>query len=381
VNDGVAIEKRDVVPPHASDGMPEISTPLTDQAETAPLPEQADALPVQQPDVRPVAAAMAGDGAAGKAIAARRGGRWFSLFCAVIAVAAATVALAAPWLRPRLDTDARRWLGAGNIVSRLVTPEPAAAPAPAAAVAEAALRAQLASYDQRIRAMSDSLAAMRDELTHAVASLRASAVGNAALPAAIDGLNQRADRLQSAGAVLEARARAGSVLALAVGLRRDVDAGVSIERDCAALEATGPYPGPVDHALQELTQLSAGIPTMRDLAEAFEPVQARLAVRTASSSFSRGWARLKSWFGPSPQAADDVLLEHVRALAADGRFSETANVLEASEWAAVSADWVAMVRARATAVVATQVILTYALDATEAAYATDDGATGQKPQQ
>jgi hypothetical protein len=182
-------------------------------------------------------------GAAGKLPGTGHAGRWFPALCALIAITAAFVALAAPWVQPRLDTAARHWFGAGNIVSRLVAPEPTVAPAPSmvpqplqalasadfAQRVEAILQSHQAIYEQRVRAMSESLDAMRDQLARAAVSESA----------AIDGLNRRADRLQSAAAAVEARARASNVLALAVGLRRDIDAGVAIVRDSSALQSIG----------------------------------------------------------------------------------------------------------------------------------------------
>jgi len=461
VIDGVAMQPGDAELPYRSEGDPGAIMLQPDQAETATNAAPTDAVPMAVANAQQGADAVArqsanaaaqrdanagapeGANAAVNAGAARRatgrGGRWFAALCALIAVAAAGVALAAPWLRPRLDTEARRWLGADNMVSRLVTSEPAATPATMAApqsaratamvsgqppaapatvarepavrpvpaaepqpsappepmvvrqpvaaaptavppappgmtladvtqLVETTLQVHRASDDQRVQAISASLDAARDELARESRSWSAT----------IDALSQRSDRLQSASAVAAARVRAGAVLALAIGLRRDVDAGVPIDRDCAALRAIDAFPAPVDAALQQLTGQAAGIPTMRDLAETFETVQARLAVRTGSSLFGRGWMRVKTVFGLNSQAAEDVLPDHLQALVAEGRFSEAANVLETSQWAPLGADWVAMVRARAAGVVATQVILTYALHATEAAYAANEQATAPK---
>ena len=226
--------------------------------------------------------------------------------------------------------------------------------------------------------MAGSLDAMHAELAQAVAALRASTTDNAALSGAIDGLIQRADRLQATGAVLAARTRATSVLTLAVGLRRNVDAGAPIGAEIAALKATGVFPGPVDHALAALTPLGAGVPTMRGLGEGFDVLQAKLTLRADGGS-AGGLARLESLFGLGAQSPDGDLLERLRALANDGRFAEAAKVLEASDAAYLGADWIAMVRARATAVIATQVILTHALRAVDVAYAMNDETAAQKP--
>ena len=353
-------------------------TPQHDHASIEPDTEQTDTVPAGNPSVSHRVDA----GAAGKLPGTGHAGRWFPALCALIAITAALVALAAPWVQPRLDTAARHWFGAGNIVSRLVAPEPTVAPAPSmvpqplqalasadfAQRVEATLQSHQAIYEQRARAVSKSLDAMRDQLARAAVSESA----------AIDGLNRRADRLQFAAAAVEARARASNVLALAVGLRRDIDAGVAIVRDSSALQSIGGFPPPVEAALRQLGHFTAGVPTMRDLAEAFSAVRARLAAHTSSWSFSRGWTRVQAAFGVNSQSADDVRQEHLQALVAEGRYSEAANVLETSEWAPLGAEWIAMVRARAAGVTAAQVIFTYALQITETAYSATSAASFQK---
>jgi hypothetical protein len=383
MNDGVALPQRGVGVGLASAGKPQTGAsrpdPVRPNRDQVPqLAKQSDPVPRRQPKARQVV-----DGAPNTAIVARPRGQWVSAFCAVVAIVAACISLAAPWLRPQVDTRAQQLLGQNNVVSRLVIGVPPITPAQvhaeAVAVAEDTLRANLAVYDQRIQAMSEAMQATRKDLTDAVVALRASTAGNAALSAAVDGLNQRADRLQSAGTALEARARAANVLALAVGLRRNIDAGVPIDLECAALKATGVFPDPVDHALQDLTRLAPGIPTMRDLGDGFDQVDAQLTARIESSLISRSWLRVQSLLGVSSQPSDEALLARLRALVADGRFSAAANALDASDAASVGARWVAQVRARTTAVIATQVVLAHALQATEAAYAANDDAPARKP--
>ena len=169
------------------------------------------------------------------------------------------------------------------------------------------------------------------------------------------------------------------MLSLAVGLRRNVDAGLPIGAETAALKATGAFPAAVDHALADLTRLAAGVPTMRDLGEGFDAVQAKLALRAAGTPTGRSLARLESLFGLGAQSPDEDLLDRLSALATDGRFAEAAKVLEASDAAYLGANWIAMVRARATAVIATQLVLAQALQAVDAAYAMNDNPTAQKP--
>ncbi len=332
------------------------------------------------------------------------------MLCAAIAVAGACTALAAPWLGPRIGARAAHWLGQGNAISAVVTPQPAAAPpapvapvpattdaapspaasveavaAEAARIGQDAMRASLAAVDARIAAAADSIKELRDDAGRleagrqtALASMVAEATKAgqeslradvAASTAGIAGLDARIAQLQAAATALDARIRAANVLALANGLRRNVDAGVPIDHICAALAAAGPFPAPIDDALKTVSRYAAGVPTMRDLADSFEPVNARMAERFGTPWVLRSWARVKTLFGVPTPAGNDAVLDHVRSLVAVGRFSEAAKVLDASDLAPFAADWGTMVRARAAAVGATQIIVEYALTVTEAAYA------------
>jgi hypothetical protein len=333
------------------------------------------------------------------------------VLCAAIAVAGACTALAAPWLGPRIGARATHWLGEGNAISAVLSPRPAVtppAPAPvstdaaqppavsvetvaaeAARIGQDAMRASLASFDARI---ADSIKELRDEAARleagrqtALASMVADATKAgqdalradvAASTAGIAGLDARIAQLQTTATALDARIRSANVLALANGLRRNVDAGVPIDHICAALAATGPFPAPIDDALKTVSHYAAGVPTMRDLSDSFEPVNARMAERFGTPWVLRSWARVKTLFGAPAPTGNDAVLDHVRALVAVGRFSEAAKVLDASDLAPLAADWGTMVRARAAAVGATQVIIEYALTVTEAAYANDAGTGG-----
>jgi len=78
---------------------------------------------------------------------------------------------------------------------------------------------------------------------------------------------------------------------------------------------------------------------------------------------------MSTMFAGGAQVGTTGNLEHLRALAMDGRFTEAAEELAASSDADLGAAWVARVRTRATAVVATQALLTYSLAAYENAFA------------
>jgi|GEM_PF-3914777 len=327
----------------------------------------------------------------------------------MIAVVGACTALAAPWLGPRIGARATHWLGEGNAISAVVSPRPApaaatvapaptdAAPPPAASMetiaAEAArlgqdgLRASLAAYDARLAAATDSVKELRDEAVRleesrqkTLASLVAEATktGQEALradvattTATLAALDQRIARMETAGAALEARIRSANILGLANGLRRNVDAGVPIDHLCAALAAAGPFPAPVDEALKTVSRFASGVPTMRDLSDSFDAVNARMAERFEPPWVIRGWSRVKVMLGMPAPTGNEAVLDHVRTLVAVGRFSEAAKAIDASDLSPFGADWGTMVRARAAAVGATQIIIEYALTATEAAYAAD----------
>jgi hypothetical protein len=300
----------------------------------------------------PVGAIAAESATAPNADRRRRGG-WFPALAAVVAVLGAAVALAAPSLRPALDAQATKWLGPGNPVSELVAPAPVVTAPPEPVVTQAMLSSSLVDYDARIKAL------------HAAVDRTAS------LSATVTELSQRAERLRSANAVLEARARAGGVLALAVSLRRGIDAGVPIGQECAALRAAGPFPAAVDQALAQVTAIADRVPTMRDLADGFDVVQSRAATGSEGSV----WTGLRNAMGFGEPSADEIVLQRLRALAMAGRFSEAATALETSPMAGLGTEWVAMVRARTTAVVGTQVILNYALQGTATAFSAASGAT------
>jgi hypothetical protein len=230
------------------------------------------------------------------------------------------------------------------------------------------VNAHLADYDARI----DRLAADQQATTARIlADLKASHASNEAVARSVDDLARDTKDLGAATASLDRRVRATGLLTLALRLRRDVDAGLPIGRDVSALVANGPYPQPIDRALQALRTVSDGTPTMRDLADEFDSVLARIASRTnnGSSWASRGWTSVAALFGRGAPAGDDSQIQRLRLLAADGRFSEAADELAASRHADLAADWVARVRARATAVVAAQALLTYSLAAYENAAA------------
>ena len=132
--------------------------------------------------------------------------------------------------------------------------------------------------------------------------------------------------------MLEARARTAGVLALAVSLRRGIDAGVPIGQECAALRATGPFPAPVDQALTQLTAIADGIPTMRDLADAFDLVESRVATLAEGSSLGPAWMRVRSALALGEPSGDEIVLQRLRMLAAGGQFSEAATVLKTRRW-------------------------------------------------
>jgi hypothetical protein len=364
--------------PRSGDG-PAVVVPIS-QTISAAATVAADATA----SVAPPASEVAGQPKEPAASERRRGGRWLVIFCALVALIAAAISLAAPTLRPVIADAANAWVGEGNAVSRLLAPSPAIEAGWRLAREQAmqALNAHLAEYDARIGRLVAAQQATNADVTRAVAALKADHAAGETLARAVDKLSEQTRDLRSVTLALDGRVRATGLLTLALRLRRDVDAGLPINREVAALASVGPFPAGIDRALQQLRRVSAGAPTMRDLADEFDVVVARLAARSdaAASWTSRGWTRVTTLFGGAAPAGNAKLVEHLRALARDGRFSEAADEIDASNDADIGADWVARVRARATAVVATQALLSYSLAAYENAFAAPDDAGGKPTQ-
>ena len=310
----------------------------------------------------------------------RRGGRWFSAFCALLALIAAGVALAAPTLRPEIAAAANTWFGKGNLVSRLIAP-PAEFDAgwrQAREEAMVAMNAHLSDFNGRFDRLDAAQQATAEDVARAVADMKANRAASDTLVRAVDDLSRQTAELHSTAAAIDGRVRATGLLTLSLRLRRDVDAGLPIGRDVSALAAAGPYPAAIERALQQLRRVNDSAPTMRDLADEFDRVMAQFATRygAGQSWASLGWSRVATMFGGGAQTRDTGIIEHLRALAMDGRFTEAADEIAASSDADLGAAWVARVRIRATAVVATQALLTYSLAAYENAFAASGSDAG-----
>jgi len=150
-----------------------------------------------------------------------------------------------------------------------------------------AVNAQLGDFNARIDRLVAAQQATTADLARAVADLRSDHAAGESLARAVDALSRQTRDLGSATAALDGRIRATALLTLSLRLRRDIDAGLPIGRDVAALMAAGPYPGPIDSALQQLRYVNDGAPTMRDLADEFDRVLARFAARADAGS---SWA-------------------------------------------------------------------------------------------
>ena len=303
----------------------------------------------------------------------RRGGRLFPALCALLALIAALVTLAAPVLRPQIAASADAWFGRDNIVSRIVAPSPAFEAGWRKAREEAmkVMDQHLAAYTARLDELAAAQQATAADVGRAEANLRADHATSEALSRAVDDLSRQATELRAATTAIGGRMRATGLVSMSLRLRRDVDVGLPLGGDVAALAAIGPFPAAVERSLQQLRRMNDGAPTMRDLADEFDRVIARIAARsdTAAAWASRGWSRLAAAFGGASQGGDDALIERLRALASEGRFSEAADMLQTSDDSDLGATWVAHVRTRATAVVATQTLLSYSLAAYENAFA------------
>ena len=321
---------------------------------------------------------------AAAAAPSRRGGGWFSALCAVLSLAGAGVALTAPILRPQAFDLARAWLGDDSPALRyLASPasdmgqslppsgysalpvEVPAAPGGAAAIQAgslAAVRAELiatlrlelaavrraaAEQTERLKAVGASVQSVQGEAVSARGDARAATGAAAAAAAAaaraqadaaraqeaaaraLDGTRDRFDRLDAQVATFDARVRATGLVVTAGQLRRDIEAGAPLNDDLVAIGSSGALPAPVQQALDQLSQVERGVPTSRDLAVGFETLDADIASHRGGQE-SSSWFSLGGLFGGGGQ---HELLDHVRALAAEGRFSEVADMLERSSWA------------------------------------------------
>ena len=302
-------------------------------------------------------------------------GRWLPVFCAVLALLAAVAALAAPVLRPALAHLAGTWFGQHNALARLLA-SPVEQQLAARDDELHELTRRLAEADARVDRLVATQQTTNADLARALAELPATHAVSETLSHTVDRLSQQTAELASTMASLDARVRAAGLLTLTLRLRRDIDAGLPIGHDLAALAATGPYPARSDRALAALRPLADGVPTMRDLADEFDGVTARLRARTDETSWSaRNWSRITSLFGAG---GGNPFIQHLRGLANDGRFNEVAEELSASPDADLAADWVQRVHARASAVISAQILLDQALAAHQAAYAAQPVGTGGK---
>ncbi len=363
----------------------ELTPALMDAVKLTPPPNSSTPEPATKPISAPKSAVEYSETPAEPtADTPSNAGRWFGLICGLVALLAAIVALTAPALRPAIADAADTVLGKGNIVAWLVAPSTDASWRTARDEALQVVTSRMAEYSARLDRLAATQQATTADVARAAATTSsADRSSNEALTHAVEDLTRQTKELRAATTALDMRTRAAGLLTLSLRLRRDVDAGLSIDRDRTALLATGPYPGPIEHALQQLRQYGDGVPTMRDLGDAFDLLLARMIARSdAGSSWTdRSWSRLSGMFSNAPPTGDSALFDHLRALANEGRFSEAAEAVAGSSYADLGRDWIAQVRARATAVVATQALLSYALTAYEDAYSAQAADVGGKPTQ
>ena len=355
---------------------------------------------------------------------ARRGGRLFTAFCAALSLAGAGVALIAPTLRPQAQELARQWLGeespvlryfaapagaadqaaaGGSAVSVLapLTYTPPVFRAPQAppgdtsmqAAALAAVRAEMiatlrleldgvrramAEQGERLKSAGSAAQAAQSEAASARVAAESAARVQAdarnaqeaasrsqdATARAVDGMRERLDRVETQVAAFDARLRATGLVASAGQLRRDIDAGAPLREDLLTTASSGPLPAPVQRALEQLSRSERGVPTLRDLGVSFDALEADILAHGGGQG---SWLSLSGWIGgPNPQRET---LDRLRALAAEGRFSEVADMLERSDWADLAQHWVAQVRLRSATVMAGQTVMAHALEAYEASQA------------
>lgn len=284
---------------------------------------------------------------------------WPQALCALLAVAGAVVALAAPSLRPVLVAQAPTVLGpAAASLADVLTPETETDRAlaellPRVAGIEAEvmrLRMELGRLGQ-VAARADGGAA---EAQRSAVAARAGVESSANRVAAIDADMQ----------ALSARVHATSLLAAATRLRRDIDAGAPLSDTVALLDLNGPYPAPVAAAMDTLRRYPDGVVTMRDLAVEFEALDREIMAEIGQETAS--WWRFRALFG-TPDDPRLSFLERVRALAAEGRMADVATMLGNSPWRVQAERWISQAHQRTAAARSAQVIAAYSLAQAQAA--------------
>jgi len=284
----------------------------------------------------------------------RRTGIWLNALLALIAVGGAVVALTAPSLRPVLVERAPDVLGASVSASLagLLTPE---SPAERAVGEMLPRMAALEAEVLRLRMEVGNLTqlAMRAD-ARAAGAERAIGDSQAAAADAV----RRVAVMETATQALTDRVHAATLLAAATRLRRDIDGGGPLADTIALLELNGPYPAAVGAAITALAATPDGVPTMRDLALAYEALDQVISAEVGLDGSA--WWRIRSLFG-TPEDPRQSFLDRARAMVTDGRMAEVAIMFTHSPWREQAAPWIARVAERTEAARAAQVITAHAL--------------------
>ncbi len=335
---------------------------LQPQAEPSPSEARASDPLAPRPTVPEsitAAPAAASPAPAIQALPGRTRGSLLAAGCAVIALAAACVTLAAPQLRPIVIAESNSLLGSGNPVAGWLTEDDAARRD------LAALLPRIADLDTDVRAMRARLTQVETRLAETATQLHEGLGSIETIARTAEESNLRVRRIDEASQVLTARIRAAILVSAAARLRRDVDTGIPLDETIGMLTPNGPFPEPVAQAVQTVRQSRDGVPTMRDLGLGYEALEARIVAQTAQTQ-PQGFGRVWAWFagrGPDPVA---TVLDRLHMLAAEGRFSEAATLLERSPWRQDAAEWIAQARARTSTVQAVRTITAYAVEQVQA---------------
>lgn len=283
----------------------------------------------------------------------QRSGRSLNLLLALLALAGAAIALAAPALRPWLLANAPASLGVPR--DRLATylqPETDTDRALAellprvVTIETELLRAKLETRAIE-RRLLDAIDTGRETRERAGAALESSA---------------RAERLLAdltrENASLERRLRAGNLMTATLRLRRDLDTGAPMADSVTLLALLGGFPPDVARAIDTLRGLPDGVASMRELALGFDTLDQAISVDIGQDA--SGWSRLRALFsgGDDPRL---TFLQRMRDLAAEGRMSEVATLLTHSPWQTLAKAWTERVAARNEASLAVRALGAYTL--------------------
>lgn len=333
-------------------------------------PASAVAQPAVEPEpskAAPPATLSAPPASAVPVPAGQRGGTILLGVLALVSVVAAGAAITAPHLRQELAALSSAWFGTDHPVATWL------GPADTAHVEHelAALLPRIAQLEAGLAGVTGEIRRLERHLADAGSTLHEGLGSIDTIARTAEEAMRRSTGAEAASRLLADRVRAAGLLAVATRLRRDVDVGAPLTEAAMLLSLYGPYPPAIEQAVADLTRLPDGPLSMRGLATGYEALEAQIAAQAEldMSWSSRSWNRMRWLLGGGPADTEAAILARLHDLAADGRFNETADLLERSPWKETGAAWIGQVRDRTRAVLAAQAIMAHAVATSRATLA------------